>query len=248
MSTRDIVPRTNNEGGIGTSIKRWLNGYFSNIFATGGTISGVNMISETGETVSGPVTTSAGVGDANKIPALDLYGKLSLSFLPDGISGEVDSIVTSSGAADAGKIPELNSEGLLDISFFPEGVGSTNSGTGFSPSNILASEDISAGSLVNIYNDSGAKCRKAMATSFEMEAHGYILTAVSSGQMAGVYFGGTNNRVTGLSIGKQYLSVDIPGICTTTVASGSGNIVQKVGFATSATSMDFKIYSSIRLA
>jgi hypothetical protein len=77
----DIVPQRNGFGGIGTTIKKWLNGYFYNIFATGGTISGVNMISDTGETISGPVTTSAGVGDANKLVALDAFGKVSSTMI-----------------------------------------------------------------------------------------------------------------------------------------------------------------------
>ena len=86
MTTRSIVPRFDGEGGIGTTIKKWLNGYFYNIFASGGTISGVNMISETGETISGPVTTSAGIGDANKLVALNELGLID-STMVSGVSG-----------------------------------------------------------------------------------------------------------------------------------------------------------------
>ncbi len=31
MATKNIVPRANGEGGIGTSVKKWLNGFFKNI-------------------------------------------------------------------------------------------------------------------------------------------------------------------------------------------------------------------------
>lgn len=31
MATKNIVPRANGEGGIGTSVKRWLSGFFKNI-------------------------------------------------------------------------------------------------------------------------------------------------------------------------------------------------------------------------
>ena len=31
MATKNIVPRANGEGGIGTSAKRWLNGFFKNV-------------------------------------------------------------------------------------------------------------------------------------------------------------------------------------------------------------------------
>jgi len=212
MTTRSIVPRFDGEGGIGTTIKKWLNGYFYNIFASGGTISGVNMISETGETISGPVTTSAGISDAYKLVALNELGVVD-STMVSGVSGD-----------------------------------NSYTGSGFVPSSISTSEALSAGDLVNIYNDSGAKCRKAYAYGNDREAHGFVLTSVISGGNASVYLGGTNDEVSNLNVGWQFLSEDTPGLCGSTVASGSGNIVQKVGFATSATSMDFKIYPSIRLA
>jgi hypothetical protein len=82
----DIVPRSNGSGKLGTTIKKWLEGHFFNIFATGGTISGVNMISEIGETISGPVTTSAGIGDANKLVALNYLGIIDSTMI-SGISG-----------------------------------------------------------------------------------------------------------------------------------------------------------------
>ena len=84
----DIVPRSNGFGGIGTTIKKWLNGYFYNIFATGGTISGVAVTVGSGITLDitdanliGPVTTSAGISDAGKIPALGADGTLDPSII-----------------------------------------------------------------------------------------------------------------------------------------------------------------------
>lgn len=276
----DIVPRTDGSGKLGTTIKKWLEGHFFNIFATGGTISGVQMISETGETISGPVTTSAGIGDANKLTALGLDGKLSLSFMPDGVAGEVDSIATSSGSIDAGKIPELDSVGLLDLSFFPEGIGgttisgaTTSSGvvdagkftqlglTGkldlsFFPewfgnsevSIIEASESLSAGDIVNIYDYNGSKCRKAYAGYYGKEANGFVSSSVISGTTTAVYYNGVNSQVSGLTTGKQFLSTTTSGICTSTIPYGSGNVFQVVGFATSATSMVFQRETPIVLA
>ena len=34
MATRNIVPRDNSEGGIGTTAKRWLNGFFDTLTLT----------------------------------------------------------------------------------------------------------------------------------------------------------------------------------------------------------------------
>ncbi len=278
----DIVPRSNGFGSLGTTIKKWLNGYFYNIFATGGTISGVNMISETGETISGPVTTSAGIGDAKKLPALGTDGKLSLSFMPEGINGTVSGITSSNGAIDAGKIPALDTSGLLDNSFFPEGIGggatvsgvTTSSGaidagkipkldtTGkldvsFFPETslstatyvgVVTSEALTAGDLVNVYDYSGIKCRKAYAAESDRDAHGYVLSSVIYGAPATIYTIGNNNMVTGLISGQQYLSATIPGKCTSNAPFGSGIIVQKVGFATSSTSMAFQRETPVVLA
>jgi hypothetical protein len=387
----DIVPRSNGFGGLGTSIKKWLNGYFYNIFATGGTISGVNMISASGETISGPVTTSAGVGDANKLVALnnlgiidstmisgtiggssyvgltwnmatssipvlanngyflnpsgnitltlpsspsvgdpinivDIYNKASTYVITVARNGnniegvaedliinidgagislvyadvprgweivseigrrginsgtsDIESIVTSSGSVDAGKIPELGQDGLLDVSFFPEGIGgATVSGVSSSAGvvdagkipildldglldnsffpedigggisaglSILASENLSPGNFINIYNDSGARCRKAIATSFETEAHGYVLTSASGSESIVVYFDGINDQLSGLIPGPLFLSTT-PGLCSSTSASGSGNIVQRLGLAISETTMNFKPQAIILL-
>lgn len=242
----DIVPRSNGFGSLGTSIKKWFNGYFYNIFATGGTISGVNMISETGETISGPVTTSAGVEDSNKLPALGTDGKLSLTFMPDGIGGNVtvSGVTTSSGAIDAGKIPKLGADGRLDVSFFPEG-GLTASS---SYVDVVTSEALSAGDLVNIYDYGGAKCRKAYAATTGKDVNGFVLTSVDYGSVASVYSNGNNTSVSGLSIGTQYLSATFPGKCTSTPPSGAGVVLQKVGFATSATSLTFQRETPIVLA
>jgi hypothetical protein len=276
----DIVPRSNGSGKLGTTIKKWLEGHFFNIFATGGTISGVNMISEIGETISGPVTTSAGIGDAMKLASLGVDGKLSLSFMPDGVAGEIDSIATSSGSIDAGKIPELDLLGLLDLSFFPEGIGGTtfsgvtvSSGvvdagkipelglTGkldlsFFPewfgnseiSMIVASESLSSGDIVNIYEYNGPKCRKAYAGYYGKEAHGFISLATESGTTTPVYYNGINSNVYDLVPGKQFLSTTVSGLCTSTIPYGSKVIFQVVGFATSATSMIFQRETPIVLS
>ena len=42
MATRNLVPRANGEGSIGTSIKKWLSGYFVTLLADSITLNGVN--------------------------------------------------------------------------------------------------------------------------------------------------------------------------------------------------------------
>lgn len=114
---------------------------------------------------------------------------------------------------------------------------------------VPAFENLVAGDLVNILDDSGtAKAQKADATAAGKEADGYVDSAVTSGNAASVLSGGVNENATGLTIGvKQFLSTT-PGLATDTAPSGSGNIVQEVGKSLSATSFLFNTKASVEVA
>ncbi len=157
-----------------------------------------------------------------------------------GVLTELAALVTSAGAGDDGKIVALDSSGRIDNSMMPVGIGADTAA-------ITASEALAAGDLVNIWNSSGAKARKADATTAGKEAHGFVLSAVSSSATATVYFEGTDTGVTGLTPGVQYLSTTA-GIASATAPSGSGNVVQRVGFATSATALNFQSQPPVTLA
>lgn len=179
------------------------------------------------------LTTSAGAGDANKIPALNSNGVLDQTI--------VNAKTTSAGASDSGKLPALDSSGRLDQSFLPVGIGADTA-------QILASETLASGDFVNIYNNGGtANVRKADATVSGKEAHGFVLAGVTSGATATVYFEGSNTSVTGKTPGVQFLSTTA-GQSTSTAPSGSGNVVQTLGFATSSTSINFQSLPPIILA
>lgn len=158
-----------------------------------------------------------------------------------GQLAEKTATVSSAGVGDAGKIVALDGTGKLDSTVMPTGIGAD-------VASITAGENLSAGDLVNIYDDSGAfKVRKADAAT-NKPAHGFVLSAATSGNAATVYFEGTNAQVTGLSAGYLYLSGSSPGQCAAAAPTTSGYIVQKVGVATSATSMNFEGASTILLA
>lgn len=175
-------------------------------------------------TIVNSTTTSAGAGSSGKIAALNGSGVLDSTI--------INSTTTSAGAGDTGKIPALDASGRLDTTFMPVGIGADTA-------TITASEALSAGDFVNIHNSTGAKVRKADATTAGKEAHGFVLSAVSSLAAATVYFEGTNTAVTGQTPGVVFLSTTAGG-STSTAPSGSGNIVQRIGFATSATSINFQ--------
>lgn len=153
---------------------------------------------------------------------------------------EVAASQASAGAGDAGKIPALDAAGRLDTSMMPVGIGADTA-------TITASEALSAGDYVNVWNSTGAKVRKADASTSGKEAHGFVLAAVSNGAPATVYFEGTNTQVTGQTAGPVYLSTT-PGAGTTTPPSTAGQVVQRLGVATGTTAVNFDAGPSIVLA
>lgn len=154
---------------------------------------------------------------------------------------EISASQVSTGVADAGKIVALDDNGKLDSTFMPTGFGDD-------VALIQASENLSAGEWVNVWNSAGSfRTRKADATVEGKETHGFVLENVTSGQNARVYFEGTNNQVTGQTPGRVFLSTTA-GQGTSTAPTGSGNIVQIIGFATSATTVNFQYNQPIVLA
>lgn len=158
-----------------------------------------------------------------------------------GTMTEREAKQASAGAGDAGKIPALDAAGKLDTTMMPTGVAAD-------VAVITASEALAAGDLVNVWNSTGAKVRKADASTSGKEAHGFVKAAVSNGAAATVYFEGTNDQVTGLTPGVQYLSAATAGLSTSTAPSSSGNVVQRVGVATAAAALNFEATPPIVLA
>lgn len=118
--------------------------------------------------------------------------------LVNGVLTEIFGVQASAGAGNAGDLVSLDDSGRIDNSMMPVGIGADTS-------TISASETLAAGDWVNVWNNSGAKVRKADATTAGKEAHGFVLSAVTSGNPATVYFEGTNTQVTGQTPGPVYL-------------------------------------------
>jgi len=112
---------------------------------------------------------------------------------------------------------------------------------------IQASEAISAGNVVNIHSVSGAfRVRRANAAA-QIEAHGFVIQGVSSGNSANVYLSGLNANVTALTPNVVYLATTA-GSVTQTPPSGTNQLVQRLGVATSATSFIFNPQTPILLS
>ena len=153
-------------------------------------------------------------------------------------SGEITedkSIAASAGAADVGKLIELNGAGKLDQSFMPVGIGPDTQ-------SIVAGENLSAGDIINLYDDLGTlKVRKADASAIGTHANGFVLDAFLAGASALIYFEGRNTALTGLTQGEVYWLSETAGLVTTTSPTGVGVISQRIGKATGATAMTTEI-------
>jgi hypothetical protein len=68
---------------------------------------------------------------------------------------------------------------------------------------------------------------------------GFVEAAVTSGQPATVFLAGINTTVTGLTPATDYYLSTTPGAVTATPPSASGNLVQRIGPARSATALVF---------
>lgn len=151
-----------------------------------------------------------------------------------GRISEVEANVTSAGAGDSGKLPALDGSGRLDISFMPVGVTAE-------VTVVPASENLSAGDFVNIWNNAGAaNARKADATAVGKEAIGFVLSAVTSGQNATVFHEGADTSLTGLTAGSRYYLSTTPGAATTTPPDAAGNVLQFLGTAVSTTKLVYE--------
>ena len=180
------------------------------------------------------INSSAGAGDVDKMVSLDANGVLDSTI--------VNSVTASAGAGDSDKVVALDAAGKIDNSMMPTGIGADTVVI-----NTDASTTLSAGDFVNIYDNTGAECRLADSTSSGKEAHGFVLSAVSPSSPATIYFEGSNDQLSGLTAGILFLSTTA-GQAVSTAPSGSGNVVQKLGVATSATAMNVEFSQPIILA
>lgn len=117
--------------------------------------------------------------------------------LVNGKKAEDEATVVSTGVAEAGDIVALAADGKLDPSVLPTGIGADTKV-------LEASEGLSAGDYVNIFDDGGTPKARLADNSNGRDAVGFVLTAVTTGNNATVYFEGPNTALAGLTTGARY--------------------------------------------
>lgn len=160
--------------------------------------------------------------------------------LANGVKTWFVALVTSTGAPDANKIVMTDSTGRLDSTLMPVGVGAATQ-------TILASEALVAGDFVNIFNNSGTPNVRKADSSNNRPANGFVLAAVANAANATVYLGGMNNARSGLTPGALYFLGTAGGV-TTTAPSAVGNLIQEIGVASNATTIQFDYDAPIVIA
>lgn len=148
-----------------------------------------------------------------------------------GCDKEVIPLTSSTGAPDANQLVQTGADGKLDETLLPNSV--------FDSISLTAAEALTAGDYV--YIDSSGEVARASAASGGNPARGYVKDSVTSGSTVTVYFEGTNDALSGLTPGAEYfLSDTTPGGLTTTIPTDTGEVVQKLGLAISATALTFE--------
>lgn len=156
--------------------------------------------------------------------------------LDSGTMRSVESTAGTGGTADANKIFHLDGAGKIPVEVLPAGAGPDIF-------NAEASEALSAGNYVNLWNDSGtAKVRKADNTN-SRPAHGFVRATVANAATASVYpiHAPNPNAPTGTIGARAYLGT-AGGVITTPLdeesSSNDGYIHQYLGFYTSTSRLE----------
>ncbi len=134
------------------------------------------------------------------------------------------------------------------INVQPVAASSSSSGSGI-VATLTASENIAAGALVNLHNVAGAaQMRNANATDNTKPAHGFVKVAVLAAAANKFYGAGQiDTALSGLTPGDVYYLDTASGGVTTVPPSSSGNLVQEVGQALSASQLAFWPKSGVTL-
>jgi len=128
---------------------------------------------------------------------------------------------------------------VATYSYTPQGVVAAVSGA---TAQITASEAIAAGALINLWTDGGnIAMRNANATDTTKSSDGFVKVAVSSGATAPYFANGeTNDALSGLTPGATYYLDTTAGQITATPPATSGNGLQTVGKALSASELAYQ--------
>lgn len=165
----------------------------------------------------------------------------------------VNGVATSRSAAAVGgassieTVVSTNTSGVIDASFLPAGIG-------MDIVVVPASEALSAGAQVNLYQSNGtgnptnARNADSATGAAGKRTDGFVLTAVASGNNASVYRSGMNTALTGLTPGLDYWMGASGAVTSTIPPETAGTTAQRLGKAVNATTLDEQIEPPVAIA
>ena len=157
-------------------------------------------------------------------------------------TGRIKEKAGTVSANTAGAIVALDGTGKIDNNLMPSGIGADTV-------DISTSESLAAGAIINIWDNTGETVRNSDATSEGKEGMGFVLAGFTHPTTATVYFSGIITGLSGRTPGaRQYIDSTTPGGLVETAPSTSGNVVQSVGRAITATTMSFEPKDPITVA
>lgn len=155
-----------------------------------------------------------------------------------------EATTTSTGATEAGDIVALDASGKLDASLLPVGVGPD-------VKLVEASEAISAGDYVNLFDDAGTVKVRLADNSNGREAHGWVKAAFAPTETATVYFEGPNEDVASGTAGQRAYLGETGAVLTSPLDSdlpaNVGKIHQYLGTYIDTNSINTDIADCIEL-
>lgn len=154
--------------------------------------------------------------------------------LTNGKPSQEAAIATSAGAGDANKIIKLDGGGKIDPTLLPAGVAPESR-------TMVASEALSAGDLVNFFNNGGTINMRKADADVGREAHGFVLSAVAALASGTVYpEEAVITGLAGMTPGATQFLATAAGARVEVCPAGAGVLAQIVGVALSATEMMFR--------
>lgn len=166
-------------------------------------------------------------------------GKKVMVLDSGGLPAEYAAMESSADTPVQGDLVALGVGAVIDSSLLP--------GVGPDSTTAQATEAISAGDLVQVYDVSGTKSvRKAdsSAASRGKECNGFAPAAISNGATGTIYLSGVMTGLTGLTPEAKYF-LGTAGAKSTTPDATSGHITQEIGWADGTTKLVFRPKQSI---
>ena len=150
----------------------------------------------------------------------------------------------STGVAESGDLVALGSNGKLDASVLPVGVGPD-------VAVLEASEDLTAGEYVNIFDDAGTPKVRLADNSNSRPAHGWVTAAALTGAQATVYFEGPNESAPAGTTGDRAYLGTAGGVLTValdeTLPANDGKLHQLLGNYVGANVINTDIQDCVEL-